>query len=506
MEAIPECVKLVSQEGIILYINKTGLSYIDAIRMDEAIGKVVFDLIAPEYRTLWLDMNRRVCAGDTLEWEYEVVGLKGTRRYLQTRAIPHIMADGSHAQLAITKDITETRVASQIVAENKKRLEVSEARFRTLADKIQNLAWMADADGNMYWYNDRWFEYTGTTMEDMKGWGWKKLHHPDHLQKVIDFIKVAWTKNKPFEITHMLRGKDGNYRWFLSQGTPILDTAGNIIEWMGTLTDVDEQQQSLVLLENKVAERTEQLNQANMALLRSNNELQQFAHVASHDLKEPVRKIGIFTNLLQEQLKRGNTDKAVAYSEKIEHAATRMAALIEGILQYASVDGQQQESMHADLNQIMQYVQTDLELAIQQKEAKIIFKDVMPVVKGMPVLLQQLFYNIINNALKFSRPDIPPQIEISAGILHEQEVIVNGLNPKLQYVAICIRDNGIGFDQSNAQNIFRTYYRLNSKDQYEGTGLGLSLCRKIVERHGGTIEAEGIAGEGALFKIVLPVK
>lgn len=505
MDAIPECIKLVSPEGIILYINKTGLSYIDASHADEAVGKVVFDLIAPEYRTLWIDMNRRVCAGDAQEWEYEVVGLKGRRRYLQTRAVPHIMPDGIQVQLAITKDITESMMAAQMAAENKKRLEASEARFRTLADKIQNLAWMADAEGNMYWYNSRWFEYTGTTLEEMKGWGWEKLHHPDDLQKVLDFIKVAWTTNKPFEITHMLRGKDGKYHWFLSQGTPISDAGGNITEWMGTLTDIDEQQQSLALLESKVEERTAQLNQANVALLRSNDELQQFAHVASHDLKEPVRKIGLFTNLLQEQLRRGNTEKAVAYSEKIEHASRRMAALIEGILQYASVDGQKQERILVDLTHVMHYVQTDLELAIQQKDAKIIFKEPMPVIKGMPVLLQQLFYNIINNSLKFSRANVPPQIEISVGTLHEQEVIINGLDPKRQYVVIGIRDNGIGFDQSNAQNIFRTYYRLNSKDQYEGTGLGLSLCRKIVERHGGTIEAEGIAGEGALFKIVLPV-
>jgi PAS domain S-box-containing protein len=625
VEAIPECVKMVSTEGTILYINKAGLLFIDADSADNVIGENVYDLIAPGYKDLWKEMNQRVCAGEELDWEYEIISLKGIRRRLATHAVPHIMPDGSQIQLAITKDITDKRKAEQSTKENQEKLEASETRFRTLADKIQSLAWMADAQGNINWYNSSWYAYTGTTLREMAGSGWQKLHHPEHIAGTLEFLKTAWNTNKPFEIQHPLRGKDGNYHWFLSQATPIADADGNIIEWMGTLTDIDEQKRgeerfrlladeaplwvwltnknasldyankemlhffelssvgglnrdvlmsyvhdedleevtcivqegyanrqgyalecrlfnprsrdydwfafkavpritegkfdgfigtatnislqklSLASLESRVSERTQQLNLANLALQRSNDELQQFAHVASHDLKEPVRKICIFTNLLQEQLKKGNTEKAISYTQKVEHAAMRMAMLIEGILQYSSVDGQQQERMHTDLNQILHNVEADLELALQQKNARIVLKDSLPVIEGMPILLQQLFYNIINNALKFAKEDVPPVIEISTGVLHEEEIEPRGLDPQHRYVTICIRDNGIGFDQCNAKNIFRTYYRLNSKDEYEGTGLGLALCLKIAERHGGTIEAAGVAGEGALFKVILPV-
>lgn len=625
LDAMPECVKLINADGTILYINKAGLSFIDAQAQDEVVGTTVFDLISQNSLTLWRKMHNRVCLGEELDWEYEIVGLKGGRRFLETHAVPHRMPNGITVQLAITKDVTEKKRAARIVKESQEKLEASEARFRTLADKIHNLAWMADAQGNMYWYNSRWFEYTGTTLEEMKGWGWEKLHHPEHLPKILDFIKIAWNRNAPFELTHLLRGKDGHYRWFLSQGTPISDTNGNIIEWIGTLTDIDEQKRGeerfrlladeaplwvwltdkhgavdyanketlaffrvskadsinqalflslvykedlpevtsiikngysqqqgyslecrllhpssnqyewfsfkavprliegrfdgfigtasnihvqktyLAMLEGRVQERTLELNNANAALKQSNDELQQFAHVTSHDLKEPLRKISIFTNLLQEQLQSGHVDKAQDYAEKVAQSARRMAAFIERVLQYASVSGGQLQSQPVDLNQIVLSVETDLELAIQQQQASVILKNKLPLLEGAPTLLHQLFYNIINNALKFAKKNIPPVIELSTGYLHDEEIADKGLNTNSRYIVICIKDNGIGFDQSNAKNIFQTYYRLNSMDQYEGTGLGLSLCKKVAERHGGMIEAEGVSGEGALFKVILPV-
>lgn len=497
-------------------------------------------------------------------------------------------------------------------------------QFRLLANHMQHLAWMANSEGAVHWYNSRWYDYTGTAFDEMQGWGWKNMLHPEHADSVISFFTQAWKTNQPFEITHLLRSKDGHFRWFISRGTPVCDANGNILQWVGTLTDIDEQKkgedrfrsladltplwvwfsnkeghvdyanqemlrylgfdhfslisremwQSLVhpedrthlktvvldayqqqqpytlecriynqltgeyewfvfqatprlldnrfdgfvgtganiharkmsvaALESHVEERTSELNKANAALHRSNEELQQFAHVASHDLKEPVRKVLIFNQLLQQALGDVLNEKAKGFLAKIESAASRMGVLIESILKYSSLQGDDQPAEPSDLNILLKNVESDLEISIAEKAATIAHSNQLPVITGIPIQLQQLLYNIINNSLKFARKDVPPVIKISSHTLSAEEIAAKKLPSNKGYITICIADNGIGFNQSSADHIFKTYYRLNSKDQYDGTGLGLSLCKRIAERHGGTIEAEGVAGEGALFKITLP--
>ncbi len=152
----------------------------------------------------------------------------------------------------ISIDITE-----QVLA--KKQIEESEERFRTFADSIQNLAWIANNDGWIYWYNQRWYDYTGTTHEEMQGWGWEKVHHPDHVERVVTFVKEAWKKGKAFELTFPLRRHDGEYRWFLTRAYPVKDTSGNVERWIGTNTDIEKQKELTEELEEKIKERTYQL-------------------------------------------------------------------------------------------------------------------------------------------------------------------------------------------------------------------------------------------------------
>jgi signal transduction histidine kinase len=168
--------------------------------------------------------------------------------------------------------------------------------------------------------------------------------------------------------------------------------------------------------------------------------------------------------------------------------------MIDGVLNYASVPGRLGHHEEIDLNDVIRNIQIDLELLIQDKQATI-HHGKLPKVTGVPDLIHQLFYNLINNSLKFARPDTPAEIQI-----HSSEVP----NDEKKFVEVRIKDNGIGFDVSHAEQIFTTFVRLNSKDKYEGSGLGLALCKKIVERHGGTITASGKKGQGAEFKILLP--
>lgn len=257
-------------------------------------------------------------------------------------------------------------------------------------------------------------------------------------------------------------------------------------------------------LEALVKERTENLRRANLELQRSNDDLQQFAHVASHDLKEPVRKVRIFTNLLEGELRDSISDKAKTFLSKIEAAAARMYAMIEGVLLYSSLDAARIEQEKVALTEVMEQVTSDLEIVIAQKNALVRYKD-LPEVNGSKVLFEQLFYNLLNNALKFSHPARSLQVEITAVKISGAAVDCQLLLPAdKDYYQVTVQDNGIGFDQADADKIFKTFSRLHTKDKYEGTGLGLALCKKIVELHNGAITARSREGEGAGFIVLLP--
>ncbi|HEX8269688.1 MAG TPA: ATP-binding protein [Flavobacterium sp.] len=251
-------------------------------------------------------------------------------------------------------------------------------------------------------------------------------------------------------------------------------------------------------MELLVSKRTEEL-------ARSNDDLQQFAHVASHDLKEPLRKIAMFSNIIGNDHEQELSEKSKAYLHKIENASQRMSAMIEGVLSYSIININQPIFELVNLTLILEGVENDLELAIVQKDAKIIYNE-LPAVPGISLLLHQLFYNLINNALKFSKPEVSPIITISHKYSDGSPLKLGAVASAEKYVEIIVSDNGIGINPAYAEQVFTIFSRLHAKDKYEGTGLGLALCRKIVQRHGGFIHADGEEGKGSSFHVFLPIK
>lgn len=241
-------------------------------------------------------------------------------------------------------------------------------------------------------------------------------------------------------------------------------------------------------LEVIVEKRTEELR-------RSNDDLQQFAHVTSHDLKEPVRKFQTFMSILEDEYGNLLPAKGKNYLAKMQHASERMSSMIEGVLNYSLLNEKEHVIQNINLSELIANIEEDLEVMIHQKNAEIKIES-LPEIEGSPVLLYQLFYNLIYNSLKFSKPDEPPVINISASPVQQKGIV---------YTEIVMTDNGIGFDSMYAEKIFDTFTRLHSKDKYEGTGLGLALCKKIAERHHGSISASGAKGQGASFTIWLPL-
>ena len=257
-------------------------------------------------------------------------------------------------------------------------------------------------------------------------------------------------------------------------------------------------------LEEEVKIRTRELRELNIALRdlnialqKSNEDLQQFAHVASHDLKEPVRKIRTFSSRLRDEYGAALPEQARIFLNKIEQATTRMYSMIEGVLAYSILNGSEQTIEPIDLNVIFAHIEIDLEVSIGEKKASLV-RGKLPQIYGASVLIYQLFYNLINNSLKFARAGVPPVIEVVA-------VLLQGEGSTEAMAEITLTDNGIGFDQEHTEKIFDTFARLHAKDKYEGTGLGLALCRKIVDRHQGSIRASGEKNKGAVFVIRLPL-
>ena len=258
-------------------------------------------------------------------------------------------------------------------------------------------------------------------------------------------------------------------------------------------------------LEQKVFERTFSLHEANIDLKLSNESLEQFAYIASHDLQEPLRKIRIFSSMLQDKYSKDLPETAKGLITKVNASALRMGTLIKAVLNFSKILHGKITFEQTDLDRVLDTVLNDFELLIAENKA-VIKRKPLPVIDAMPVLINQLFYNLISNSFKFSKKGIKPVIAITSKLLNMAEMAKHpNIDPNVPYCEISFKDNGIGFHQQNAGQIFLIFHRLHRDELYSGTGIGLALCKEIVRNHRGEIRATSKAGEGACFQIILPL-
>lgn len=283
--------------------------------------------------------------------------------------------------------------------------------------------------------------------------------------------------------------KNKSEKWMKVFGKIIKDEKGDPATILGVVQDIHDQKEFEVELKKKIQEST-------MELRRSNDDLLHFANVVSHDLQEPVRKIKIFNHFLKNEIAGQLPGRSVMHLNKIAHSANRMQCIIEGLLAYSTIDKSTQPVEKIFLNDLLKNIKTDLELIIKEKGAILIISD-LPEIEGAAILIQQLFYNLIQNALKFTKANQPPKVIITSIIKYIDSV---------EYIEISFKDNGIGLDPIYAEKIFTAFERLHSKNEYEGNGIGLALCKKIINRHNGTIIAKGEKENGAEFIVTLPLK
>lgn len=324
------------------------------------------------------------------------------------------------------------------------------------------------------------------------------LVHEDDLPAVLaHFTEMqAAIDGNVFEIEYRIRAADGSVHWFRDRSAIFKrDKKGNALEKIGIAQDITER---------KKAEQ--ELRESNISLRYANENLQQFASIASHDLQEPLRKLKLFANILMKEHAEELSGEAGTLIDKIYLTTNRMRRLIKDVLDYSKIAHGAIQFSTTDLNAVLMNVLSDLDLLIRERGASIRYRNILPPVNAVPLQMNQLFYNLLINALKFYREDLPLLITVLWRQLPaDRAKQYPELQEDLSYIEIVFSDNGIGFEQEFAEQIFQIFERLHPADEYEGTGVGLALCKKIVENHFGHIFAASREGEGASFHVILPL-
>jgi PAS domain S-box-containing protein len=369
-------------------------------------------------------------------------------------------------------------------------IQDSGEQFRILANNIPQMIWKADPDGDIVFFNKYWYDYTGLSHKQSQNWSWTSCISDEDRESVINNWEHSIQSGDPFAAEFRIRDKDGSFRWHQGKASAMKDNKDKIIMWIGVYSDIQAQKESAEELEKAVEERTSELSEAIKDLSRSNNDLEQFAYVASHDMKEPIRMVSSYAMLLHKKYKDKIDSEADEFIGYITEGARRMQELIEDLLDYSRIgrtDDRDKSSI--DCNKVLEIALANLHENLENTGTKVEW-DPLPVIYGKEPQLVRLFQNLIGNSLKFRSPDLSPLIKVGF------------TKQKNQYVFF-IKDNGIGIDSAYAEKIFVIFQRLHTREKYSGTGIGLAVCKKIVELHGGKIWVESELGKGSTFYFTL---
>jgi PAS domain S-box-containing protein len=368
------------------------------------------------------------------------------------------------------KDITLRKISEAALC-------ASERRFRVLAAHAPVGIFQCNTEGRCSYVNTRWIDMTGINPRQAKRDGWFTALNPDDQSEITASWKQAAAAGKQWNAELRFGPTGANAIRVSCSTAPIRNEAGDIDSYIGIITDITTLKES----EEKLSHQSEELR-------RSNRELEQFAYIASHDLQEPLRMISSYTQLLDRRYRGklgSDADEFIAYAVE---GATRMRSLIDNVLDFARVSRESPPDEPTELQPLLSAVLTDLAAVIREKNAQIT-SDPLPLVAGNSSQLRQVLQNLIGNAIKFCKR--PPRIHIEAR---------RGDNNW----SISVRDNGIGIDPNHLDKIFQAFQRLHGHSEFAGNGIGLAVCKQIVERHGGSIRADSRPNEGSTFIFTLP--
>jgi len=489
---------------------------------DSAEGKMLMDAVYPDDRTkvasLLPDMIARKGGSHEIRLYNQLTGepfwVQWNVMVIEEPGLPAILA-------TISPDITQRKQYQEM-------LEQREGALMNAIEIAQLGTWEMDVATYKTHFSQRHLEMFGVsgnsmTIEDA-------ISHvvgQDRQQLSSAFFDAQKTGGDgKFEAEYtIINAATGKEHIIHSLGQTYFDVNGKAIRIAGIAQDITIYRDLQRSLEIQVLDRTRELDesnkklaeghhkmeQANLLLSRSNEDLQRFAYVASHDLQEPLRKIQQFSGRLQLEFVSASA-REKDFLQRLSTAAGRMSTLIEDLLIFSKVSNDAHKARVVSLNKVVDQVVADLDIRIADTGAGIIV-DELPSVQGNPVQLGQLFQNLISNALKFHRTDdlgnpITPQIRIMSKLVHvnDLKLRIKPERPASYYHQISVQDNGIGFDEMYLDRIFQVFQRLHGKSEFSGTGIGLAICERVVSNHGGIIDAESQPGQGATFNIYLPAE
>jgi PAS domain S-box-containing protein len=444
-----------------------------------AAGAPIAEFLAhihPDERTRVSERIRESVAARTdFVEEYRLIQRDGSVRWVHARGRVHLDGAGQAVRFpGVAFDITERKSSEEA-------LRQSQDRIRAIYDGTYEYIGLLDADGVLIDCNPASLRFVDKTHEDVLGrpfwdtpWFTSTPGMPEMVRGAIDQVRTG----EAFRVEMLLRHTGGERRTFDFSLHPIQNERGEVVLMVPELRDITDRKRA-----------EEDVRLSNEELVRVNRELEEFAYVASHDLQEPLRMVNIYAQLIVQELGESGV-KLAPYAGFVEQGVSRMQALIHDLLTFSkSVHPDEQPIGTADLNEALGAPLSVLKNRIEESAA-VVTADRLPVVRGDVSQLAHVFQNLLSNALKYRRNDVPPEIHISAR--------EDGAN-----WVISVRDNGIGFEPRYADRIFGLFKRLH-KEEYPGTGLGLAICKRVVERYGGRIWAEATPGQGAVFSFALP--
>ena len=413
----------------------------------------------------------------------------GEERHVQVHGYPIFDRHGNVVQMIeYCLDITDRHRAEEA-------LRRSEERY-ALAQRAADMgSWDWNIETNELFWSEQIEPLFGFGRGEFEGTydAFLAAIHPDDRDYVVESVDACLADpGREYAIDHRIVWPNGDVRWVSETGDVVRDAQGRPVRMLGVVQDITRSKEADMALARKTAE-----------LARSNAELEQFAYIASHDLQEPLRKVRAFGDRLEAKYGDLLDERGRDYLDRMRNAAHRMRHLINALLSYSRVTTRARPYEPVDLNTVLQEVLTDLEFRIAQSDARVEVGD-LPTIEADGLQMQQLFQNLLANALKFHRQGEPPVVTVTARRFAAREAGEEGFLDAA-FCRIFFEDDGIGFEEKYADRIFDPFQRLHGREEYEGTGMGLAICRKIVERHGGQITVESRPDEGATFIVTLPI-
>ncbi len=416
------------------------------------------------------------------------------RRIVERDAAQEALQQSRDRLARKSEELEEANAALLTEIAERKRAEaeilVSEEKFRTVADFTCDWEYWKDPAGNFLYVSPSSERITGYRPEEFKENPGLLLEiaHPDHKAQLGNHFRQVLSERGVCTLEFRIITKNGQERWIGHTCQPVYGQSGEFLGSRASNRDITG---------SKWSEKA--LNKFAVELSRSNRDLQDFASMASHDLREPLVLVQAFSERLMARYGENIPEKGLEYIRRIDAATVRMQELISGVLAYSRVSAKAQPFEEIDLAKIIQGVLSDLELVIRKSQGEVEVGALCRI-KADPLQIRQLFQNLVANALKYRQPEVAPRIRVSCQCITMTLGEEHG-----EFCQVTVEDNGIGFAEEAAGQIFGLFQRLHGRSQYEGTGIGLAVCKRIVERHGGTITAESSPGMGARFIVTLPV-